>query len=44
MVSRLPEGTNKADVLHYSVDEWSNVGFRLGVSFQNEPVAIRILR
>ena len=26
-------GTNKADVLHYSVDGLSNFGFRLGVSF-----------
>ena len=26
-------GTNKADVLHYSVDGLSNFGFRLGLSF-----------
>ena len=26
-------GTNKADVLHYSVDGLNNFGFRLGVSF-----------
>ena len=26
-------GTNKADILHYSVDGLSNFGFRLGVSF-----------
>ena len=26
-------GTNKADVLHYSVDGLNNFGFRVGVSF-----------
>lgn len=26
-------GTNKADVLHYSVDGLNNIGFRLGLSF-----------